>query len=93
MAQPRLFFVGLVLSLVLSFAFAPAADAATPDAGSLWSGKVQPLLDVNCTKCHGLIEKKGGLQLDNPEAVMKGGEDGAVVVPGKGVAAFGPRLR
>ena len=53
------------------------------DAKSLWSGKVQPLLDVNCTKCHGLNEKKGGLQLDNPEAIFKGGNQGAVVMPGK----------
>jgi hypothetical protein len=57
--------------------------AGAADAGVLWSGKVQPLLDVMCTKCHGLIEKKSGLQLDNPEAVIKGGNEGAVIVPGK----------
>ena len=53
------------------------------DAGALWSGKVRQILDVNCVKCHGVLEQKGGLELDTPEMVIKGGEDGAVVVPGK----------
>lgn len=53
------------------------------DATALWSGKIQPLFDVNCVKCHGPLEQKSGLELDNPEAVRKGGDDGAVVVPGK----------
>ncbi|HTD67634.1 MAG TPA: DUF1549 domain-containing protein, partial [Candidatus Limnocylindria bacterium] len=53
------------------------------DADALWSGKIQPLFDVNCVKCHGVIEQKSGLELDTPEAVLKGGDDGPVVVPGK----------
>lgn len=53
------------------------------DAGELWSTKVQPLFDVNCTKCHGPLEQKSGLELDTPEAVMKGGDDGKVINPGK----------
>jgi mono/diheme cytochrome c family protein len=53
------------------------------DAAALWSAKVQPLFDVNCVKCHGPIEQKSGLELDTPEAVLKGGDEGAVVLPGK----------
>ncbi len=68
------------LTLLLSFAIARLAGAA--DAAALWSGKVQPLFDVQCVKCHGPIEQKSGLELDSPEAVMKGGDEGAVVVPG-----------
>src|SRR5207247_6946514 len=40
-------------------------------------------IDANCTKCHGLIQQKSGLALDSPESVLKGGKEGAVVVPGK----------
>jgi len=69
------------LLLLLSFAVARWAGAA--DAAVLWSGKVQPLFDVQCVKCHGPIEQKSGLELDSPEAVMKGGDEGAVVVPGQ----------
>jgi hypothetical protein len=60
-----------------------AAVHAAEDANTLWSRKVQPLLDVQCTKCHGLIERKGGLLLDRPEEIFKGGNEGPVVVPGK----------
>src|SRR5258706_2218507 len=70
-----------VLTLLLVLAtphFSRGADAA-----ALWSGKIQPLFDVQCVKCHGPMQQKNGLELDNPEAVMKGGDDGAVLVPGK----------
>lgn len=70
-----------VLTLLLALAaphFLRGADAA-----ALWSSRIQPLFDVNCVKCHGPLEQKSGLELDNPEAVMKGGDDGAVVVPGQ----------
>ena len=56
--------------------------AAAADPGAVWAGKVQPIIDVYCVKCHGPLEHKGGLELDRPEAVMKGGEEGVVVVPG-----------
>src|SRR5436190_692485 len=70
---------------VLTFllAFASARFGCGADAAALWSSKVQPIFDVNCVKCHGLIEHKSGLQLDSPEAVLQGGQEGAVVVPGK----------
>lgn len=70
-----------VLILALLPAFATPGSAADPTA--LWSAKVQPIFDANCIKCHGLLERKNGLELDSPEAVMKGGDDGVVVVPGK----------
>lgn len=53
------------------------------DAASLWSSRVQPLFDLHCVKCHGPLEQKSGLELDTPEAVLKGGDEGAVIVPGK----------
>ena len=77
---PGNMFCKTALTLLLSFAIARLASAA--DAAALWSGKVQPLFDVQCVKCHGPIEQKSGLELDTPEAVMKGGDEGAVVVPG-----------
>ena len=70
---------------VLTFllAFASARFACGADAAALWSSKVQPIFDANCLKCHGLIQRKSGLELDSLETVMKGGDEGAVVVPGK----------
>jgi mono/diheme cytochrome c family protein len=75
---------GLPLLLLL----AAAPFACGEDAAALWARKVQPLFDVQCVKCHGPLEQKSGLELDTPEAVMKGGESGAVVIPGKPEASL-----
>jgi hypothetical protein len=40
------------------------------------------LFDVQCVKCHGPIQQKSGLELDNVASVLKGGDEGAVIVPG-----------
>ena len=61
-----------VLTLLLALA-APHFSRGE-DAAARWSAKVQPILDVNCVKCHGVIEQKSGLELDTIEMVMKGGE-------------------
>lgn len=68
-------------ALVLATACCQVLRSA--DASVLWQERIQPLFDVQCVKCHGPIQQKGGLALDNPEALLKGGEDGAVVEPGQ----------
>jgi hypothetical protein len=41
------------------------------------------LLESNCFRCHSHAEKiKGGLALDSREGVLKGGDEGKIVVPG-----------
>lgn len=69
-------------AVALALTLAPAGAVRAADAPTLWRRTVQPLLDVQCVKCHGPIEHKGGLTLDSPENILRGGDDGAVVVPG-----------
>ncbi|HEX5024687.1 MAG TPA: c-type cytochrome domain-containing protein [Agriterribacter sp.] len=45
---------------------------------------IQPVLQNKCYKCHGPSKQKGKLRLDTQEAIAKGGEDGKVLVVGKG---------
>ena len=45
--------------------------------------KVRPVIFDRCLDCHGREKSKGGLRLDSREAVLKGGESGPVVLPGK----------
>jgi len=71
------------LTLFLYLATVTASAVAAEDAARLWTGKVQALFDVQCVKCHGPIEQKGGLELDTAKAALKGGDDGPAVVPGK----------
>jgi hypothetical protein len=68
-------------ALILALAVAPLARAE--DAAHLWSVRVRPLLDVQCVKCHGPLEQNSDLELDTPEAVMRGGYQGEVVVAGE----------
>jgi uncharacterized membrane protein len=43
---------------------------------------VQPILEQKCYGCHADAKQKGGLRLDNQEWMMRGGEDGVVLLPG-----------
>jgi hypothetical protein len=75
--------LGLALMVVLAIGGAPArADA--PDAGSesFFELKVRPVLAGTCVKCHGEKKASGGLRLDSREAMLAGGDDGPVVMPG-----------
>ena len=44
--------------------------------------QVRSILAHNCYKCHGSKKVKGELRLDRKDMVFKGGEHGAVIVPG-----------
>lgn len=57
---------------------APTSPSATGGAFA----KVEAVFAANCVKCHGGAAPKGGIDLSTYASVMKGGEDGAVVVAG-----------
>jgi hypothetical protein len=56
----------------------PASDKT----GVTYATDIKPILEKSCITCHGAEKHKGRLRLDGLEAVLKGGEDGKVVVPG-----------
>ncbi|KAB2646100.1 MAG: hypothetical protein DVB33_10130, partial [Verrucomicrobia bacterium] len=47
--------------------------------------KIRPVLAESCYECHSASSKKlkGGLLVDNRAALLKGGDTGPAVVPGK----------
>jgi mono/diheme cytochrome c family protein len=55
--------------------------SAFPD--SFYTRHIHPIFDANCVVCHGAQKVKGGLRLDTYDRAMRGGEDGAVIIPGK----------
>ena len=61
----------------------PAA-AKPPTAADLefFEKKVRPLLFENCFGCHGEKTRKANLRLDSRAAILKGGDRGAVILPG-----------
>jgi mono/diheme cytochrome c family protein len=63
---------------------APAAASAPAAAGGVsYSKDVMPIFQQSCIKCHGGSEgTKGDLSLNTYDDMMKGGQDGPVIVPG-----------
>ena len=49
---------------------------------------VAPTFDARCVTCHGPSRQAGKLRLDSPEAIRKGGESGAVIVPGNAAGSL-----
>jgi mono/diheme cytochrome c family protein len=76
-----LFWAGLAAAALVPGA-EPASKAVTAARQEFFETKVRPLLSKHCLGCH-KDAGMGGLQMDTQENMMKGGEDGPVVVPGK----------
>jgi len=61
----------------------PAKDKLDPAQEEFFEARVRPVLASHCLECHGAEKHKGGLRLDARDAMLRGGETGPVVVPGK----------
>ena len=45
--------------------------------------EVLPTLQANCLRCHGGMNRRGGLNMSTRASLLQGGKDGAVVVLGR----------
>ena len=72
-----------LLLTILSFLLAGPAALAADTLAPSFAKDVRPLLEAKCVRCHGGKVKKADLDLSTPAAVLKGGESGPAVVPGK----------
>jgi hypothetical protein len=70
----------LILFPILSRA-AEKPRAENPEA--FWSNRVEPLLDKQCLKCHAGVRQRGGLDLRSLETMLRGGDSGPAISPGK----------
>ena len=50
--------------------------------------EVYPFLKANCLACHNESKPKAGLSLESPQDMLKGGDSGPAIVPGKGADSF-----
>jgi uncharacterized membrane protein len=66
-------------------ALRPIADV---QGAGVYTDLVQPVLHDNCYGCHRAGRVKGGLRLDLPDGILKGGKDGAVIVPGQAATSL-----
>ncbi len=49
---------------------------------NVYADIIQPIFENKCYTCHNKSKKKGGLRLDEPSFILKGGKDGEVIKPG-----------
>ena len=74
------------MTVTLAFAASAHADDTKPTAEQLafFENKIRPLLADNCLECHSAAKRKtkGGLRMDNREDMLRGGENGTILVPG-----------
>lgn len=62
--------------------FAALALLAPEDA-ELFEKKIRPILVTSCIPCHGPEKAKAGLRLDSRSALLRGGDSGPAIRPGK----------
>ena len=70
--------VSLLFCWIVAIQRAMAADSA-----EFFEKRVRPVLVERCYECHGEKKQKGGLRLDSAASVLKGGDSGPALVPGK----------
>ena len=63
-----------------TFAFASPGQLLDDKQVAQLNLEVRSILAHNCYSCHGANKMKGGLRLDSQASVLKGGEDGPVLV-------------
>lgn len=80
------------ICLFSALAFFPVPNSAALDLSKLppaatakidFVKDVQPILAENCLSCHGPKKQEAELRWDAKEIALRGGEHGAVIIPGK----------
>jgi len=73
-----------LLALVLLVCPRPLGAAEANSGIAFFESKIRPLLVQHCYQCHSADTKqRGGLRLDARDTVLKGGDNGPALVPGK----------
>ena len=75
------FIAACAAGLLLTSLAGKSQDTSAASA-DYYTTKVQPIFQTNCYKCHGGGIQSGGLTLDVPAGILKGGDNGAVIIPG-----------
>ncbi len=85
MASTRFKWTVIWLVLLAIAAERMNAQSAQSIGDDFFEKKIRPVLAANCYACHSSKMKSpmGGLTLDSKSGLLKGGDSGAVIVPGK----------
>lgn len=76
----RYLVVSFVVLVSTPFSFAAELNPASVE---FFEKKIRPVFVEHCTKCHGTEKQWSNFRLDSRDALLKGGDFGVAVVPGK----------
>ena len=77
----RLTCAGVLLAMSLLTMSDNSAHA--DEREDFFEAKIRPVLVGTCFRCHGGTKTSGELRIDSREGLLKGGDSGAAIVPGK----------
>jgi cytochrome c553 len=74
-----------ILAILFCFVLWVSFSHAQPTSKQVefFEARIRPVLAEHCFRCHGEKKQKAGLRLDSRRALLKGSEDGPVVVLGQ----------
>ena len=72
-----------VLVVVVGAALLPLSATGQEAQLRHFEAKVRPLLIQRCGECHGADKQEGGLRVDSPAALRRGGNSGSTLVAGQ----------
>jgi len=61
----------------------PVASHVELDSSELFATRIRPILAARCYTCHGPNLQQNGLRLDSLASILKGSDNGRVIVPGE----------
>jgi Protein of unknown function (DUF1549)/Planctomycete cytochrome C len=65
------------------------ADArVAEEREAFFETRIRPVLVTSCVRCHGAAKVNNGLRVDHRDALLRGGDSGAAVVPGRPEASL-----
>ena len=83
----KLTLLGISAGLLASGGLSAAVDVSKlppPAARTVdFARDIQPVLEGSCWSCHGPKKQESGFRLDGRAAALKGGDHGAVILPGR----------
>ena len=76
---------GLFVLVLIGTAVGARSEASggAADPNVQFTTRVKPILEERCSSCHGAEEARSGLRVDSREALLRGGDRGPAIIPGK----------
>lgn len=82
--RPDRHHLGLLAGLMsLALVNSTATVASADDSKSFFERRVAPIFSERCASCHNGNKRSGGLDVTSRDSLLKGGDSGPAIVPGK----------